>query len=160
MRYARATDHLRDLFAAGTPIIGLCASGILIRALAPLLAEKRDEPPVVAVAEDGSAAVPLLGGHRGANALARAIAAATSGTAAITTAGDLRFDLALDAPPQGWRVANPERMKDVTAALLAGDDVALEIEAGNADWLTAERRAFRRSRDARDPHHRSRGPAR
>jgi len=142
VRYARATDHLRDLFAAGTPIVGLCASGILIRALAPLLAEKRDEPPVVAVAEDGSAAVPLLGGHRGANALARAIAAATGGTAAITTAGDLRFDLALDAPPPGWRVANPERMKDATAALLADEDVALEVEAGNADWLQASGARF------------------
>jgi len=36
-----------------------------------------EEPPVVAVAEDGSAAVPLLGAHRGANALARAIAEAS-----------------------------------------------------------------------------------
>ena len=142
VRYANAADHLRNLFAAGTPIIGLCASGILIRALAPLLADKRGEPPVVAIAEDGSVAVPLLGGHRGAIALARAIATATGGTAAITTAGDLRFDLALDAPPEGWRVANPGRMKDVTAALLAGEDVTLTIEAGNADWLTASGARF------------------
>ncbi|HLI20393.1 MAG TPA: precorrin-3B C(17)-methyltransferase [Stellaceae bacterium] len=136
IRFARATPHLRQLFAASTPIVGLCASGILIRALAPLLSDKRQEPPVVAVAENGSVAVPLLGGHRGANAVAIAIAEATGGTAAITTAGDLRFDLALDEPPPGWRVANPERAKEVTAALLAGDDVALAIEAGDADWLT------------------------
>ena len=136
VRFANAIAHLQRLFAAGTPIVGLCASGILIRALAPLLAAKREEPAVVAVAEDGSTAVPLLGGHRGANALARAIAAATGGSAAITTAGDLRFGLALDAPPRGWRVANPERAKDVTAALLAGEDVALAIDAGTADWLS------------------------
>ena len=67
---------LGELFAAGRPIVGLCASGILIRAVAPLLADKRAEPPVVALAEDGSVAVPLLGGHHGANALARAIAEA------------------------------------------------------------------------------------
>lgn len=137
IRFAHAVAHLRDLFAAGTPIIGLCASGILARALAPLIVEKRTEPPVIAVAEDGSVAVPLLGGHRGANALARAIAAMTGGTAAITTAGDLRFDLALDEPPAGWRIANPERIKPVTAALLAGDRVGLEIEAGDGAWLRA-----------------------
>ncbi len=142
VRFANAMPHLRGLFEAGTPIVGICASGILIRAVAPLLSDKRAEPPVVAVAEDGSSAVPLLGGHHGANALARAIATATGGTAAITTAGDVRFDLALDDPPPGWRVANPERAKAVTAALLAGDDVALTVEAGNADWLTQSGATF------------------
>lgn len=140
--FSQAGDHLRALFAAGTPIVGLCASGILVRALGPLVAEKRAEPPVVAVAEDGSSAVPLLGGHRGANVLARAIAEIAGGVAAITTAGDLRFDLALDEPPSGWRVANAERMKDVTAALLAGEAVALAVEADDADWLTASGARF------------------
>jgi cobalt-precorrin 5A hydrolase / cobalt-factor III methyltransferase / precorrin-3B C17-methyltransferase len=130
-----AAPHLAALFAAGTPIIGLCASGILIRAVAPLLADKTREPPVVAVAEDGSTVVPLLGGHHGANAVARAIADVFGVPAAITTAGDLRLGVALDAPPPGWRVANPERAKAVAAALLAGEPVTLSVEAGNAEWL-------------------------
>ncbi|HEV2547401.1 MAG TPA: precorrin-3B C(17)-methyltransferase [Stellaceae bacterium] len=130
-----AAPHLATLFAAGTPIIGLCASGILIRAVAPLLSDKMREPPVVAVAEDGSAVVPLLGGHHGANAIARAIADAFAVPAAITTAGDLRFSMSLDAPPPGWRIANPARAKAVTAALLAGEPVSLSAEAGNAEWL-------------------------
>ncbi|MEM1100396.1 MAG: precorrin-3B C(17)-methyltransferase, partial [Pseudomonadota bacterium] len=45
--FDNALDHARDLFAAGRPIIGVCASGILIRAVAPLLADKRTEPPVI-----------------------------------------------------------------------------------------------------------------
>jgi cobalt-precorrin 5A hydrolase/precorrin-3B C17-methyltransferase len=142
--FANATEHVAALFAAGTPIVGLCAAGILIRAVAPLLADKRAEPPVVAVAEDGSASVPLIGGHHGANALARAIAQATGGMAAITTAGDLRLGFSLDEPPPSWRIANPARVKEVTAALLAGTPVALRVEAGNADWLTA---AFAESGD-------------
>ncbi len=63
--------HLRDLFAAGRPIVAVCAAGIAVRALAPLLADKRTEPPVVALSEDGRAVVSLLGGHRGGDALAR-----------------------------------------------------------------------------------------
>jgi len=135
--YRRLLPHLSLLFAEGRPIVGLCASGILVRALAPLLDDKRAEPPVVALAEDGSVAVPLLGGHRGANALARALAAALGGVAAITTAGDVRLGLALDEPPPGWRIANPERVKPLAAALLAGRPVALRDEIGCADWLRA-----------------------
>ena len=128
---------LRQLFSAGTAIVGVCASGVLIRCLAPALADKHSEPPVVAVAEDGSVAVPLLGGHHGANDLARSVAAVTGGVAAITTAGDGRFAVALDAPPPGWTVANPAAVKRVTAELLAGAPVGLRVEAGDPAWLTA-----------------------
>ena len=86
--------------------MGLCASGILIRAVAPFLGDKTAEPAVVAVAEDGSAVVPLLGGHHGANALARTIAAELGTAAAVTTAGDNRFGVALDEPPPGWTLAD------------------------------------------------------
>jgi len=135
--YDRAAPHIAGLFEAGRPIIGLCASGILIRSVAPLLAAKRAEPPVAAVAEDGSVAVPLLGGHRGANALARAVAELTGGVAAITTAGDVRLGLALDEPPPAWRIADPERVKPVAAALLRGEPTALVEEAAGAEWLRA-----------------------
>jgi cobalt-precorrin 5A hydrolase/precorrin-3B C17-methyltransferase len=134
--FDEATPHIAALFASGMPVIGLCAAGILIRAVGPLLGDKRAEPPVVAVAEDGSSVVPLLGGHRGANALARRIAEATGGHAAVTTAGDVAFGVALDEPPQGWRIADAARVKSVAAALLAGEPVALAVEAGDAGWLS------------------------
>ena len=137
--FSDTATHLRSLFAAGQPIIGICAAGILIRILAPLLSDKRDEPPVIAMSEDGTSIVPLLGGHRGANELARKLAGALGGRAAITTAGDNRFGVALDAPPPGWTLANPENAKRVMAALLGGARARLE---GNADWLSSSRVPF------------------
>ena len=49
----------------------------------------------------------------------------------------MRLGVALDDPPPGWRVANPDAAKAVTAALLAGEPVDLAIEAAEADcdWL-------------------------
>jgi cobalt-precorrin 5A hydrolase/precorrin-3B C17-methyltransferase len=91
------------------------------------------EPPVIAVAEDGSVIVPLLGGHHGANDLAREIATIAGGVAAITTAGDLKFGVALDQPPEGWVLANPAAAKQVMADLVAGGTARLEGEAG---WLS------------------------
>lgn len=130
--YEKATTALQALFRDGRTIVALCASGIVIRALGPVLADKRQEPPVLALAEDGSSVVPLLGGHHGANELARRIAGITEGHAAITTASDLRFGAAFDDPPEGWSLANPDDMKDFAARLLAGETVAVN---GALPWL-------------------------
>lgn len=131
-----ALEHARALFASGTPIIGVCAVGILIRAVAPLLNDKRTEPPVVAVPDDGSTVIPLLGGHRGANRLAKRIADALHTHAAVTTAGDVALGVALDEPPVGWRLNNPEDAKPFMAAMLSGEGVRLIGEcAGESEWL-------------------------
>jgi cobalt-precorrin 5A hydrolase / precorrin-3B C17-methyltransferase len=130
--FANFSDTLRALFTDGTPIVGICAAGILIRTLAPLLSDKWNEPPVLAVAEDGSAVVPLLGGLHGVNDLARRIADVLHVAPAITTTGDLRFRTALLSPPAGYHLANPEHAKTFIADLLAGVSVRLE---GTARWL-------------------------
>ena len=88
--FPNALDHARDLFAAGVPVVGVCASGILIRAVAPLLADKTTEPPVVSVSDDGAVVVPLLGGHRGANRLATQIANGLEAIAAGDHGGGCR----------------------------------------------------------------------
>src|SRR5262245_59938826 len=123
---------LVSAFLARRPVIGICAAGIIIRKLAPHLGDKAEDPPVVAVADNGSVVVPLLGGHHGANALARTIAELSGGTAAITTASDARLGVALDDPPSGWSLANPEHHKSFAAAWLDGATVRL---LGEAPWL-------------------------
>ena len=134
--FANTLDHARDLFTAGVPIVGVSASGILIRAVAPLLADKTTEPPVISVSDDGTVVVPLLGGHHGANRLARDIAVALGGTAAVTTAGDVSLGVSLDEPPQGWALVNRVDAKDAMAALLAGGGAAiLGDEKAKASWL-------------------------
>jgi cobalt-precorrin 5A hydrolase / precorrin-3B C17-methyltransferase len=125
-------DTLRKLFAKRTPLIGICAAGILIRTLAPLLNNKWHEPPVLAVAEDGSAVVPLLGGLHGVNDLARNIAEVLKVSPAITTTGDIRFRTTLLSPPSGYYLANSDNAKTFIADLLSGATVKIE---GVAPWL-------------------------
>jgi cobalt-precorrin 5A hydrolase/precorrin-3B C17-methyltransferase len=127
---------LRALYEQDTPLVALCAAGIVIRALAPLLQNKRAEPPVLAVAEDGSAVVPLLGGLRGVNVLARQIGAALAVAPAITTTGELRFGASLLDPPVGYVLRNPADAKTFISNLLAGSGVRI---SGDAPWLAAMR---------------------
>lgn len=123
---------LRDLYQQDTPIVALCAAGIVIRTLAPLLLEKGVEPPVLAVAEDGSAVVPLLGGLGGVNALAREMAAHLNVSPAITTSGELRFGTCLLNPPSGYALGDLELGKRFVSDLLAGETMRIE---GSAPWL-------------------------
>ncbi|HEY9639995.1 MAG TPA: precorrin-3B C(17)-methyltransferase, partial [Coleofasciculaceae cyanobacterium] len=88
---------------------------------------------VLAVAEDGSAVVPLLGGLSGVNEVAEQIATALSVKAAITATGKLRFNVVLEHPPQGYRLNNPDDAKSFTSDLLSGTSVRL---AGDAPWLS------------------------
>lgn len=130
--YAAFGDTLRALYQQDTPIIALCAAGIVIRTLAPLLSEKGVEPPVLVVAEDGSAVVPLLGGLGGVNVMAREIGEALGVSAAITTSGELRFGTCLLNPPEGYALADLEQGKRFVSDLLAGEAVRVE---GDAPWL-------------------------
>ena len=130
--YTNFGETVREFFQMGTPIIGICAAGILIRTLAPLLTNKWQEPPVLAIAEDGSAVVPLLGGLQGVNDLARQIASVWQISPAITTTGDIRFKTTLLSPPLGYQLVNPDDAKKFLADLLAGEKVKL---IGEADWL-------------------------
>ncbi len=126
----RAT--VQRLYADGHPVVGLCAAGILIRLVAPLLSDKRAEPPLLALADDGAVVVPLLGGLTGGHELAERVSAACGAASAITASGARRFGLALEAPPDGYVLVNPDDAKRVTSAILAGARVRLE---GEAPWL-------------------------
>ncbi len=67
----------------------IMATGIVVRAIAPLLQDKKSDPCVVVVDEKGHHAVSLLSGHLGGgNDLARQVAAMLGGEAVITTASD------------------------------------------------------------------------
>ena len=123
---------LRELYTTNTPIIALCAAGIVIRTLAPLLLEKGVEPPVLVVAEDASAVVPLLGGLGGVNVLAREIAESLGIAPAISTSGELRFGTCLLNPPSGYALGDLELGKRFVSDLLGGEPVRIE---GDAPWL-------------------------
>ncbi|MEM6846556.1 MAG: precorrin-3B C(17)-methyltransferase [Pseudomonadota bacterium] len=122
--FGDAMAHIEGLFRAGRPIVGVCAAGILIRAVAPAVSNKFEEAPVLAVSADGAAVAPLLGAHRGGTALAQTIGDALGVPPTLTTASDVFAGTALDDPPAGWQVASREPFKPFAAAVSRGEGVA------------------------------------
>ncbi len=85
-----STRAVRQSWAKGGRLVFIMAAGIVVRAIAPLLTDKRTDPAVVVMDELGLHVVSLLSGHvGGANALAGEIARLCGGAAVITTASDV-----------------------------------------------------------------------
>ena len=81
-------NSLRSAFGRCDAVVAFLATGATVRILAPLLGHKTTDPPVVCVDEGRSFAIALLGGHYGANDLARRVAAALDAQAVISNARD------------------------------------------------------------------------
>lgn len=62
------------------------ALGGVVRLLCPLLRDKEVDPPVVVTDRLGRFFIPLIGAHRGANALAEELASLLGGVAVVATA--------------------------------------------------------------------------
>ena len=145
--FSNSMEIFPALFARGRPIVAFCAAGIVIRALAQRLGEKQAEPPVLALSEGGEKIVPLLGGHRGAYALAQEIAAQLGGTVASTGAGENRFGVLLDAPPSEYHLANKADYPAFIAKLLQQESVRLECADDEPPplWLKQSRLPWKES---------------
>lgn len=81
------SETVQRYFNQGDRLILICATGIAIRTLAPVIKSKLTDPPVLVLDELGKFVVPLLSGHEGgANQWADELANQLSAIAVITTA--------------------------------------------------------------------------
>lgn len=126
----RLTGELRDFtqkaFEKSHAVIFIGAAGIAVRAIAPFIRSKASDPAVIVIDEKGKYVIPILSGHMGgANSLAEAIAGMLEAQAVITTATDMNGNFAVDtwAVNNCCHIMNPEKIKEVSAAILKGEQV-------------------------------------
>ncbi|MCG8351771.1 MAG: precorrin-3B C(17)-methyltransferase [Chloroflexales bacterium] len=142
-----ALDEVRARWREARALVLIMAAGIAVRAIAPLLEHKANDPAVLCLDEAGRFVVPLLGGHRaGANELAHRIAALTGGQAAITTASDVQGLPALDqlGQAEGWLIDEESALTHAMACLVNGEPLGCYVEPALPwvrmaleDWLAA-----------------------
>jgi cobalt-precorrin 5A hydrolase len=107
------------VFASARRIVALMATGIVVRSVAPLLLDKWTDPAVVVVSPDLAYAIPLIGGHHGANELAYELAALGI-RPIITTATEAtgKESVEVIAQRHGCDVLNRDSTRPVNAAIL------------------------------------------
>jgi cobalt-precorrin 5A hydrolase len=79
---------IQRYFSAKHPLVFITATGIAVRALAPVINSKHSDPPVLVMDEQGRFVIPLLSGHEGgANEWGRKVATLLKAQLVATTAG-------------------------------------------------------------------------
>ncbi len=126
-------DWTRREFENQDALIFVGAAGIGVRAIAPYVRSKTEDPAVLIIDEQGRYCIPVLSGHMGgANELAEFISAYIHAAAVITTATDLNRKWAVDlfAKKNGLAIHDMKKAKEVSARILSGESVSISIDRG------------------------------
>ena len=131
-RHGQLVSGVRQRWADVDGLVLVCATGIAVRAIAPLLADKAADPAVVVVDDGGRFVVALTGGHQGgANVLAREVAELLGAQPVVTTATDAAGLPALDNLP-GFTATGD--IAAVTRAWLDGSPPTISVDPALAGW--------------------------
>lgn len=101
----------------------------MVRDIAPLLENKWADPAVVVVDSNLNFAIPLLGGHHGANEIARKLSE-LGAVPVLTTATEVHGKPSVEgiADRLGCKIFNKESTVAVNCALLDQDIEVLEVK--------------------------------
>lgn len=115
---------LQFIFRKYDCIIGIMATGIMVRNICGLLESKMEDPAVLVMDDAGKHVVSLLSGHfGGANGITKKIAEITGADPVITTATDIHGKLGIDSLAKKYYldIENPEKIKGINSALVSGE---------------------------------------
>lgn len=85
------SEQVARVWPQAAALVFVMASGIAVRAIAPLVTSKYEDPAVVAIDDAGRFSIALLSGHEGgANALAEDVAEMTGSLPVVTTGTEAR----------------------------------------------------------------------
>ena len=124
-------DWCRDRFHSSDVLIFISAAGIAVRGIAPWVADKKTDPAVLVIDEQGNYVISLLSGHiGGANEMTLQVARFLGAVPVITTGTDVNHTFAVDvfAAKNHLFIEDMQLAKKVAAALIDKKQVAFASE--------------------------------
>lgn len=129
--YESLSKLICDIFPKYDGILFIMATGIVVRVIAPYICDKRIDPAVVVMGDNGKHVISLLSGHiGGANELTREIAELLGAEPILTTATDLAQKPAADilAVKLNLSIEPFGHLKTINAAIVNNDNVKFFID--------------------------------
>jgi cobalt-precorrin 5A hydrolase len=119
---------LEKIFNSYDCLIGVMATGIMVRNICNLIKNKSIDPAVLVMDEKGSHVISLLSGHLGGgNVFSFKIAQIIGAEPVITTATDLNCKFGVDSLARKYllTVTEPSKIKIINSALLKDETVGI-----------------------------------
>ncbi|MBO4458212.1 MAG: precorrin-3B C(17)-methyltransferase [Butyrivibrio sp.] len=138
---ASLDDFVKENFDRGNVLIFIGATAIAVRAIAPYIEDKTEDPAVIVIDERGMNVIPVLSGHiGGANKEARMIANLLGATAVITTATDIGGEFAVDvyASEKDFAISDMKKAKEFTSRLLKEGKAFYYVDEELADMICTD----------------------
>ncbi len=128
MFHKNVKQNLENIFHSYNCIIGIMATGIMIRNICSLIKNKKDDPAVLIIDEKGQHVISLLSGHLGGgNEFSIKIANIINGEPIITTSTDMNNKFGVDCLARKYylKIDNIAKIKSINSALLNNEKVQL-----------------------------------
>ncbi len=121
---------LQDIFHEYDCILGIMASGIMIRSICPIIKDKTRDPAILVMDEKAGYVISILSGHLGGgNSFTEKIAGFTGAEPVITTSTDVNGKIGIDALARKYfmQVDNPSNILKINKALVMDENVELQV---------------------------------
>lgn len=134
--YELLSRLIGEIFPQYDGFLFIMATGIVVRVIAPYICDKRIDPAVVVMGDNGKHVISLLAGHiGGANELAHLIAKLSGAEPVITTATDLAQKPSADmlAVKLNLVIEPFARLKSINAAIVNNEDIKFFLDTDLAN---------------------------
>ncbi len=124
--------NLDNVFHSYNFVIGIMATGIMIRSICNLYRSKIDDPGILIIDEKGKHVISLFSGHLGgANDLSIKIANIIGAHPVITTATDINNKYGIDSFARRYylKISDISNIKTINSALLTNEMVQLAVNS-------------------------------
>lgn len=123
-------ETLIKIFHQYDCILGIMATGIMVRSICHLIMDKTTDPSILIMDEKATHVISLLSGHMGGgNEFTMKIAGAMGGEPVITTATDVNGKIGIDTLARKYfmELDEPEKIVLINKALVEGEAVELGV---------------------------------
>ncbi len=136
--FKNVKNTINNIFFKYDAIIGIMATGILIRSIANQITSKDKDPAILSIDEKGQYVISLLSGHLGgANELTNIISEIINAKPIITTATDINNKLSIDslANKYFWKIENVHDIVIFNKAILNNQSIDLLVNIKQEKYL-------------------------